>query len=300
MEPLLGTPEPAADLITSATEQDFMAKVVEASAEMPIIVDFWADWCEPCKQMEPILEREIKEAGGRVKLVKVNADENKNICQQLRVQSLPTIMAFKDGRPIDAFAGAASAGQIKQFIQKLTGDLGPSPTDQMLEMGAKALEENNFEAALQAYGQVAHEDPSNLEAMGGLLRAYVMGGHLDEAKQLIQTIPEKNKNNPAIKGAIAALEMAEMTADSGDVAELKKALKKDKGNHEVRLQLATALQAAGQTEDAANELLAIIGKDNKWNDKAANKQLLSLFDFLGPMDPLTIKLRRQLSSLLFS
>lgn len=291
----------AGDLIKDATQDTFMADVIEASRQVPVIVDFWADWCGPCKQLTPVLEKAVTAAKGTVRLVKVNVDENREIAAQLRVQSLPTVYAFKDGRPIDAFMGALPESQIKSFIEKITGSaVGPSDEEMLLEAGQQALEAEDFEAAAGAFSGVLQADPENLPAIAGLARALIGTGDLAGAEQILAQVPEGKENDSDISSARAALEIAATPVDSEEITALSAKLKADEKDHQSRIDLAIALNAAGRSEEAMEHLLTSIRQDRSWNEEAARKQLLQFFEAWGHADERTVAGRRQLSSILFS
>ena len=289
--------------IIETTTKGFEADVIERSAQLPVVVDFWAPWCGPCKTLGPIIERVVAAAGGAVKLVKINIDENQELAGQLRIQSIPAVMAFKDGQPVDGFVGALPESQIKSFIAQLAGQTGPSPVAQALEQAAALMAESKHQEASALYSQVLQHEPGNAAAITGMARCLIAAGDLDGAREVLEATPEDLAENPDIAGARTALELAvqaEQAGDSGDLDELRGRLAADANDHQARFDLAIALFGLSQREAAVDELLEIVGRARQWNDEAARKELVKLFEAMGPTDPVTVDARGRLSSLLFS
>ncbi len=290
----------AGSVIVDATIETFGRDVLEASLQVPVIVDFWAPWCGPCKQLTPVLEKLVLSLRGAVRLVKVNVDENQMLAQQLRIQSIPTVMAFRKGRPVDGFQGALPESQLKQFIAALVGDIGPSPVEEVIAMAAEAMAQGNLEDAAAMLSQVLAAEPDNAEAIGRLAQILIRKGDLARAQQLIDSAPADQKNHKEIESARAALALAEDTRDAGRPDELMAKVEADPDDHQARYDLALALAKAGDHDAAADQLVEIIRRDRNWNDDAARKQLIKMFEAFGQTSPFTVKARRKLSSVLFS
>jgi putative thioredoxin len=283
----------AADLIKDSSDQTFMVDVIEASKDVPVIVDFWAPWCGPCKQLGPILEKVVNGAGGKVKLVKVDIDQSPSVAQQLRIQSIPAVYAFKDGRPVDAFMGALPESQVKAFIEKVVGDNVDSPIDEAISAGKEALDQEDAEAAGAIFGQVMEHEPENMIARAGLALACVMGDQIADARTLIDEIPAASRTDQFIAGAISAVELAEQAGDVSDIQPLLDQVTADPDDHQARFDLAMALFAAKRHEEAAESLLEIAKRDRTWDSDGARMQLLKFFEAWGPADKLTLRTRRQ-------
>jgi putative thioredoxin len=289
----------------------FAADVLEASREVPVIVDFWAPWCGPCKQLGPLLEKAVNDAEGTVKLVKINIDENPEIAQQLRIQSIPTVYAFKNGQPVDGFMGALPESQVKAFVGGLVNGGhdhgghehgGPGHAEEVLAMAAEAFAAGDIGAAAQAYGHVLQDEPGNPKAVAGLAACYLKSGDVERARTTLQLVRPDGAGDEAIRAVEAELKLREsaQAAPRGEVEVLKAKLVQDAGDHQARYDLALALDAGGDREGALNELLEIVRRDRKWNDEAARKQVVTLFEAMGPTDPRTLEARRKLSAILFS
>ncbi|HWY65866.1 MAG TPA: thioredoxin [Rhizomicrobium sp.] len=290
----------------------FAADVLEQSRSVPVIVDFWAPWCGPCKTLGPSLEAAVEAADGAVKLVKVNIDENPEIAQQLRIQSIPTVYAFRDGQPVDGFMGAIPDSQVKAFVAALAGGAGdhdhhdhhhggPEHTAEVLAVAAEALEAGDIALAAQAYGHVLQDEPGNPKAVAGLARAYLKSGDLERAKTTLQMVSADGAQDEAIRAVEAELKLKEVPApESSETAALRAKLAADASDHQARFDLAMALEASGDRDGALAELLELVRRDRKWNEDAGRKQLVTLFEAMGPADPRTIEARRKLSGLLFS
>jgi putative thioredoxin len=290
---------PDADLIKNTTTKDFMRDVVDASRTVPVLVDFWAPWCGPCRQLTPLLEKAVRAAKGAVKLVKLNIDEHPQIPGQMGVQSIPAVFAFQDGRPVDGFMGALPESRIKSFIARLIGDESADAAAD-LDAADEALAAGDANSAAQAFAEALQKDAENARAAAGLAKCYIKTGDLDRAEQTLALVPPAKADSAAVASARASLELARKAASAGDVDSLRAKLAANPNDTQSRFDLAVALNAKGDRQGALDELLTIIRKDRAFNDDAARKQLLQLFDAWGPSDPATISGRQRLSSLLFA
>ena len=294
--------EPLDDLIKDSTEATFMADVVEASQTVPVIVDFWAPWCGPCRQLTPAIEAAVTDARGKVKLVKVNVDENQGIAAQLRVQSIPTVYAFWQGQPVDAFQGALAGSELKAFIDRVVeaagGEAGGGLSE-ALESAEAMLAEGAATDAAQVFAAVLAEDPNNAAAYGGLARTHLALDQVDQAAQVLLTVPEEIAAAPEIDAVRAQIELARQAADAGPVTELRAAVDASPEDHQARYDLAQAHYAAGEADAAVDQLLEIFRRDQEWNDGAAKAQLFTIFEALKPNDPVVLNGRRKLSSMIF-
>jgi putative thioredoxin len=298
---LSDVPAAGADaLIKDTTTASFGPDVVQESRNQPVLVDFWAPWCGPCKQLGPVIEKAVREAGGKVKLVKMNTDEHPTIAGQLGIKSIPAVIAFVNGQPVDGFVGAQPESQIKQFIDRLIKPLDAAAAGQLLEQADKLLAEGDLPGAAEIYGGVLAQAPSEVRAMAGLVRVQFMTGDLDGAKEMLASVPPDKANDPALAAIRAQIELAESAPDERELKKLEAAFAKNANDHQARHDLAVALAAAGRKDEAVDHLLDIVRKNREWNEDGARKQLVQLFEAWGPMDTATLAGRRKLSSILFS
>ena len=300
------TPAPAvdADLIKDATEASFMADVIEMSQTIPVIVDFWAPWCGPCKTLGPMLEDAVRAVKGAVKMVKVNADECQSLTGQLQIQSLPTVYAFFEGKPVDGFQGAVPQSEISEFVArvvKMGGGETPADTlNDAVEAAEDMLTDGEADDASQTFSAILGEDPNHAGAYGGLVRSHIAMGDLDQAEAVLNGAPAEISASPELEAAAAQLALARQAADAGPVAELTAAVEADETDHQARFDLAQALHANDDAQGAVDQLLELFRRDRDWNDGAAKAQLFTVFDALKPSDPIVLNGRRKLSTLIFA
>jgi putative thioredoxin len=296
-------PAAAADLIKETTTQTFVKDVIEESRRQPVLIDFWAPWCGPCRQLTPVLEKVVRNAKGKVKLVKMNIDEHPAIPGQMGIQSIPAVIAFVNGQPADGFMGAIPESQVNAFIEKLTKGMaapGEPNIAEILQEAEAVLAEGDAAAAAQIYAEVLSLDATNIAALAGLAKCYVTTGAVDQAKQTLAMVPEAKRNDAAVKAVQAAIDLAEQASSLGPVAELEQRVAANPLDHQARFDLATALNAMGKRSEATAQLLEIVKRDRKWNDDGARKQLIQFFEAWGGTDEATVEGRKRLSTILFS
>ena len=293
-------PQAATDLIKDATEATFMADVIEASREVPVIVDFWAAWCGPCKTLGPMLEAAVTAAKGKVRMVKVDVDQNQRIAAQLRVQSIPTVYAFFQGQPVDGFQGAVPASELKSFVDRVSALGGDGGLADAIQAAEDMLSEGAAVDAAETFAAILGEDPENAAAYAGLVRAHLALGNLDQAEGFLAAAPAAMAQSKDLDAARAQLELARQAASAGPEADLRAAVEANPNDHQARFDLAAALLAAGEPAEAVDQLLELFRRDREWNGGAAKTQLFTIFDALKPQDPIVLTGRRRLSSMIFA
>lgn len=291
---------PDADLIKDSTEATFVADVIEASREVPIIVDFWAQWCGPCKVLGPVLEAAVLEAKGKVKLVKIDVDQNQMITAQMGVQSMPTVIAVWQGQQVDGFQGNVPASEVKAFIDRLSGLAGDGGLGEAIEAAEAMLSEGAAQDAAETFAAILAEEPENPSAFGGLVRAHLAIGNEDQAEALLNNAPAKIADAAEVEAARAQLALSRQAVSAGPVDDLRAQVEANPTDHQARFDLAQALHASGEVEDAVDQLLELFRMDRNWNNEAAKTQLFTIFDALKPNDPVALDGRRRLSSMIFA
>ena len=290
-------------LIKEVSEATFMQDVVEASKTKPVIVDFWAPWCGPCKTLGPQLEEAVKAANGAVTMAKVNVDENQMIAGQMQVQSIPTVFAFVNGQPVDGFQGAVSASEIKAFVERVVaanGGEAESGLDSAVQSAEQMLEEGDFEAAMETFSAILQEDTNNLKSYIGLMKSHIALGDLDQAEAILNGMPLEISQKPEVESVHAQIKLAKQALDAGPINDLVQLVEKNPDDHDARFKLAQALHGSGQVEEAVEQLLELFKRDKEWNDEAAKAQLFVIFEALEPNNPIVLNGRRKLSSLIFA
>jgi putative thioredoxin len=293
------TAAPATE-VKDTTTQTFVKDVIEESKRQPVLVDFWAEWCGPCKQLAPVLEKVVRATKGKVKLVKMDIDKHPSIPGQLGIQSIPAVFAFVNGQPVDGFLGALPESQVMAFIERVTKDRIGGEEQDLLKTADEALAKGDAAGAADLYAQVLAQDSGNIGALAGLARSYVSTGAIEQAKQTLALVPEAKHSDPAVAAARAALEVAEQAQSVGPIAELEQKVAANPLDHQARFDLAVALNSKGQRQEAVDNLLEIVKRDRKWNDDGARKQLVQFFEAWGPTDEATVNGRKRLSSVLFA
>ncbi len=290
----------AGALIKDASEATFAQDVIEASDKVPVIVDFWAPWCEPCKTLGPMLEDAVTSAGGKVRMVKINIDENPGIAAQLRVQSIPTVYGFWQGQPVEVFQGAVQGSEIKSFVQKLADLAGDGGLAEAIQAAEAMLAQGAAVDAVQTFAAILSQEPENAAAYAGMVRAHLSMGDLDQAEAILNGAPAEISGSAELDSAHAQLQLARQAANAGPVTELRASVDAKPDDNQARFELANALHAAGQVQEAVAELLELFRRDRDWNDSAAKAQLFTIFDALTPQDPIVLNGRRKLSSMIFA
>lgn len=290
----------ADNVVSDTTTQTFRKDVLEESRRQPVLVDFWAPWCGPCKQLTPVLEKAVRSAKGAVKLTKMNIDEHPAVAGQMGIQSIPAVIAFVNGQPVDGFMGALPESQVIAFLERVTRQEIGGEEKELLKAADDALVAGDPQAASETYSEVLAADPANVHALAGLARALVETGRLDEARQVLDRVPESKRHDSAVAAARAAIEVAAQAAHLGPVGELEQRVAANPLDHQARFDLAMALNANNRRQEAVDHLLEIVRRDRKWNDDGARKQLVQFFEAWGPGDDNTVAGRRRLSSILFA